>query len=308
MKIKQKALFLSLSIAIILTGCGDNKEKDNYPEIAKKTKEALGEKNNSSDLGCKGDSNENNECTQKDSSNYILSKLENKNNSDDELESKLNNLIEELSEEEKSSSNNKLEELVQEVIEKDSNDITKKGLEDLVDSFHKENNAKSIKNELISLVEEAESSKEKREKIESELLSLVNEAETQKNKKEEVKKKLLELVKDASKKKKTDLRQTRQNLEQLVKSAEKKGTKEAKRLANSILEDISKKKIKILKAEDKFVVIRVQVGDNLSDLALKYYGDAKKYKIIYNANKNKIKNGNIIYPGTTLVIPTNIKN
>ena len=47
----------------------------------------------------------------------------------------------------------------------------------------------------------------------------------------------------------------------------------------------------------------VQSGDTLWAIAKKYYGDGNQYTKIVNANKDKIKNPNLIYPGQQLVIP-----
>ena len=47
----------------------------------------------------------------------------------------------------------------------------------------------------------------------------------------------------------------------------------------------------------------VQKGDCLWNIAKKFYGDGSKYTVIYNANKDKIKNPNLIYPGQVFVIP-----
>ncbi|BCJ92593.1 hypothetical protein acsn021_01620 [Anaerocolumna cellulosilytica] len=47
----------------------------------------------------------------------------------------------------------------------------------------------------------------------------------------------------------------------------------------------------------------VQSGDSLWAIAKKQYGDGTKYTKIYNANKDKIKNPSLIYPGQKLVIP-----
>lgn len=47
----------------------------------------------------------------------------------------------------------------------------------------------------------------------------------------------------------------------------------------------------------------VKNGDTLWGIAKKYYGDGAKYLTIYNANKGKIKNPNLIYVGQTLTIP-----
>lgn len=47
----------------------------------------------------------------------------------------------------------------------------------------------------------------------------------------------------------------------------------------------------------------VQPGDTLWAIAKKYYGNGAQYTKIYNANRDKIKNPNLIYPGQKLVIP-----
>ena len=44
-------------------------------------------------------------------------------------------------------------------------------------------------------------------------------------------------------------------------------------------------------------------GDCLWKIAKKFYGNGAQYTKIYNANKDKIKNPNLIYPGQVLVIP-----
>lgn len=47
----------------------------------------------------------------------------------------------------------------------------------------------------------------------------------------------------------------------------------------------------------------VQKGDCLWNIAKKFYGNGSKYTVIYNANRDKIKNPNLIYPGQVLTIP-----
>ena len=47
----------------------------------------------------------------------------------------------------------------------------------------------------------------------------------------------------------------------------------------------------------------VKSGDCLWNLAKKYYGDGSKYNLIFEANKDKISNPNLIYPGQVLTIP-----
>lgn len=48
----------------------------------------------------------------------------------------------------------------------------------------------------------------------------------------------------------------------------------------------------------------VQSGDTLWAIAKKYYGNGNLYTKIVNANKDKIKNPNLIFPGQQLVIPS----
>jgi hypothetical protein len=47
----------------------------------------------------------------------------------------------------------------------------------------------------------------------------------------------------------------------------------------------------------------VKKDDNLWNIAVKYYGDGTKYTKIYNANKDKIKDPDLIYAGQVLIIP-----
>lgn len=44
-------------------------------------------------------------------------------------------------------------------------------------------------------------------------------------------------------------------------------------------------------------------GDSLSKIAKKYYGDAMKYPVIFEANKPMLKDPDKIYPGQVLRIP-----
>jgi nucleoid-associated protein YgaU len=47
----------------------------------------------------------------------------------------------------------------------------------------------------------------------------------------------------------------------------------------------------------------VSAGESLSKIAKTYYGDAMKYKEIFEANKNILNNPDVIHPGEELVIP-----
>ena len=53
-------------------------------------------------------------------------------------------------------------------------------------------------------------------------------------------------------------------------------------------------------AENYYTIVK---GDNLSKIAKKFYGDANKYKIIFDANREVIKDANLIYPGQKIRIP-----
>lgn len=56
------------------------------------------------------------------------------------------------------------------------------------------------------------------------------------------------------------------------------------------------------KAENQtYTVVK---GDCLWNIAKKFYGNGSKYTVIYNANTDKIKNPNLIYPGQVLTIPS----
>lgn len=52
-----------------------------------------------------------------------------------------------------------------------------------------------------------------------------------------------------------------------------------------------------------FAQITVAPGDTLSALAQTWYGDASKWTIIHEANRDQIVNPNLIFPGQTLRIP-----
>ena len=47
----------------------------------------------------------------------------------------------------------------------------------------------------------------------------------------------------------------------------------------------------------------VQKGDSLSKIAKREYGDANKWRAIYEANKDLINDPDLIYPGQELKLP-----
>ena len=44
-------------------------------------------------------------------------------------------------------------------------------------------------------------------------------------------------------------------------------------------------------------------GDSLSKIAKQFYGDANRWQRIFEANKDKIKDPDLIYPGQVIKIP-----
>ncbi len=47
----------------------------------------------------------------------------------------------------------------------------------------------------------------------------------------------------------------------------------------------------------------VREGDSLSKIAKREYGDANKWHAIYEANRDKIKDPDLIHPGQVLTLP-----
>ncbi|HET9486555.1 MAG TPA: LysM peptidoglycan-binding domain-containing protein [Chryseosolibacter sp.] len=47
----------------------------------------------------------------------------------------------------------------------------------------------------------------------------------------------------------------------------------------------------------------IKSGDSLSKIAKQFYGNAGDWKKIYEANKEKIKDPNLIHPGQKIIIP-----
>jgi len=52
-----------------------------------------------------------------------------------------------------------------------------------------------------------------------------------------------------------------------------------------------------------FQFYTIQKGDTLSKIARKYYGDPMKYPVLFEANREVIKNPDLIYPGQVVRVP-----
>jgi nucleoid-associated protein YgaU len=55
--------------------------------------------------------------------------------------------------------------------------------------------------------------------------------------------------------------------------------------------------------EEKVEYYLIKSGDSLSKIAKQYYGDASKYPRIFDANREVIKNADLIFPGQKIRIP-----
>jgi len=291
---------------IIFIGCGDNQEENsnqNSSIAINKIEKTITKKQ--TNLGCEDkEHNSSEECRQEESSaQFILNTLakdssNNTKNTEDDIKSIKENLS--LS----------LEEITK---EESKQDKLKDSLVALVDKVNttKGGKGKNLQN-FVGNIDDSEFENEDEKKlgtphtnkiasIRDELTNLV-ESDDLEIKPKEVKKRLESLIAGVTESKKS-LSQTQKSLINLVEEAEKKDTPSAKKFANAIIKDVSNKKISIIEDNDKFLVIRVKSGDNLSILAQRYYNDKSKYKIIYEANKNKINSNYEIYPGSKLLIP-----
>jgi len=289
--------------AIIFIGCGDNQKENNNQNssitINKIEKKITKKQTN---LGCEDkEHNGSEECSQEeDSAQFILNTLakDSNSNSENDIKSIKENLslsLEEISKEE--SKQNKLKDSLVALVDKVNTTKGGKG--------------KDLQN-FVGSIDDSEFENEDEKKlgtphtnkiasIRDELTNLV-ESDDLKIKPKEVKKRLENLIAGVTESKKS-LSQTQKSLRNLVKEAEKKDTPSAKKFANAIIKDVSNKKISIIEENDKFLVIKVKSGDNLSLLAQRYYNDRSKYKLIYEANRDKINSNYEIYPGIKLLIP-----
>jgi nucleoid-associated protein YgaU len=62
-------------------------------------------------------------------------------------------------------------------------------------------------------------------------------------------------------------------------------------------------RLEAVKREPEAVFHTVASGDTLSKIAKKHYGDARKYPVIFEANRPMLDNPDKIYPGQVLRIP-----
>jgi Ca2+-transporting ATPase len=88
---------------------------------------------------------------------------------------------------------------------------------------------------------------------------------------------------------------------QYIKQAEEKTDDKKKREAARKTAARFAPQAAMTKTEKRTYVVKS--GDSLSKIAGKLLGDVKRWPEIYEANKDKIKNPDLIYPGQEFVIP-----
>ncbi|MBN1572202.1 MAG: peptidoglycan-binding protein LysM [Deltaproteobacteria bacterium] len=62
-------------------------------------------------------------------------------------------------------------------------------------------------------------------------------------------------------------------------------------------------KVESGKAGDESEFYTIVKGDSLWKIAKKYYGDGNKYPVLFEANREVIKNPDLIYPGQVIRVP-----
>jgi len=286
-------------ITILFIGCQKSQEENKNSSIAiNKIEQNITNKETS--LGCESNHSSSQECTEEemDSAKFILNTLKKdiKTSENSNINLIKENLTVSLKEIEKETNKkNRLKDNLEALVNK-LNGNKKKDLENFVNQIDnsefknvKENRTDSTSKNTVS-------------NIKRELKNLI-EIEDTKVKPKVVKKRLETLIANVTESKKS-LEQTKKSLKNLIKEVgEKKDSSSVKKFASAIIEDVSSKKISIIKENEQYYTIKVQQGDNLSLLAERYYNNKNKYKLIYNANKDKINSKYEIYPGTELLIP-----
>ncbi len=87
---------------------------------------------------------------------------------------------------------------------------------------------------------------------------------------------------------------------ELIKKPTKKKKKTTSKKKKKKKAKTKKRKSKKKKTQKTYTV---KSGDCLWNIAKKFYGNGSQYTKIYNANRGKLKNPNLIYPGQVLTIP-----
>jgi phage tail protein X len=136
-----------------------------------------------------------------------------------------------------------------------------------------------------------------------ELQSLVDNSEETQKKKMNLRKDLEVLVVSASSDDE-DIEKVEEKVKALLDISSNISSVEEVQFTNTVMSEISHKNIDLLEANKEWIKVKIRSGDTLSSYAEKYYGDANKYKIIYEANKDVIDKNYTLHVGSILIIPT----
>lgn len=93
-----------------------------------------------------------------------------------------------------------------------------------------------------------------------------------------------------------DLKNTRAQADQEILNRQK-----AEARVKELEAEVARLQQELAQAQVRTYVVKS--GDSLSKIAQQFYGDAKRWTEIYEANKDKIKDPNLIHPGQELRIP-----
>ncbi len=317
-------------ISICLLGCDNRSSEQSVQERVEpikinKIEEHITQK--ISEVGCKEDKNETGECSEdeQDAAKFILETLSkerekfssvsstqqpNKNSTSEKktpsLREKLKLSLAQIAKEETQKRDIKdgLIALVSRA--ETSSHMKKEELRSFIQNIQNQENEKIVnRDKLQNFIDTVQNQEEERRAIslvKKDLNSFVEEATSSNIKTEEVKERLENLIENVTTST-NSLEVTEETLTKLVANAEENNTPSSTKFVTAIMEDVSTQKISILDDNQSYLTIRVENGDTLSVLAQRYYNDAGKYKLIYDANKDKIGKNYLIYPSTTLVIP-----
>ena len=67
--------------------------------------------------------------------------------------------------------------------------------------------------------------------------------------------------------------------------------------------DLEEEYVQESTSTEEYKLYTVQKNDTLQKISYKFYGTTRKWKMIYNKNKDVIKNSDRLYPGVTIKIP-----